>query len=236
MLVEIIRCDPVCTLAHILPPDRGLPEDVARYVAANVAVALDHVHRAGKVYRSLAPEALSFTRRGQLALIDFRYARPMSSHCYSMTGVPEFTAPEMVEQKGYTEASDWWAFGVLVYTLLVGRTPFAHEGENELQLYRNITAGAYSVPAHVTGDAAALIQALIMREPMQRLGVVGHGIGALRRHPWFRGVPWDQIETGAASPPRALVDALAAFKGLDNRQFVMAEVPGNVDTAWVDRF
>jgi protein kinase A len=257
MIVELIDSDPVCTLRQLLlrgsgagppgtppgggsggpaPPPQPLGEDAARYIAASVAVALDHMHRAHKILRSLSLDSIVLTATGQVHLVDLRYARDLEGHCYSVTGVPEFLAPEVVEQKGYTEAADWWAFGVLIYSMLVGRTPFAAAGENELLLYQNITAGSYSVPPCLTPDAAAAIQSFIVREPMQRLGVVGQGTALVKQHPWFRAVRWDQLEAGTHAVPRPLVDALAALPPLENQAFVMAEVGPGQETRWVEQF
>jgi serine/threonine protein kinase len=67
----------------------------------------------------------------------------------------------VIEHKGYTEACDWWSLGVLVYSLLVGKTPFASPGDNELVVYKNITAGTYNIPQEVSGEASNLIQSLV---------------------------------------------------------------------------
>lgn len=41
-------------------------------------------------------------------------------------------APEVLEGKGYSQSSEWWAFGCLIYELLVGVPPFLNKDKISL--------------------------------------------------------------------------------------------------------
>ena len=45
-------------------------------------------------------------------------------------------APEIILRKGHSFYSDWWALGILIYEMLVGRTPFY--GDSTKEIYENI--------------------------------------------------------------------------------------------------
>ena len=54
-------------------------------------------------------------------------------------------SPEIVTKRDYCgKQTDVWALGVILFSMLFGRTPF--RAENERELYRKIAKGAYNYP------------------------------------------------------------------------------------------
>lgn len=103
-------------------------EKAARFYAANVLIGLKYLHSLNVLYRDLKPENLMVDSNGYLKLIDFGFSTIMTDTCqpdYRVCGTPEYIPPEVLQGKGYNEKSEWWAFGCLVYELLVGIQPFA---------------------------------------------------------------------------------------------------------------
>ncbi|XP_057492219.1 protein kinase PVPK-1-like [Actinidia eriantha] len=55
-------------------------------------------------------------------------AEPTSARSMSFVGTHEYLAPEIIKGEGHGSAVDWWMFGIFLYELLFGKTPFKGAG------------------------------------------------------------------------------------------------------------
>ena len=75
------------------------------------------------------------TPDGHIKLADFGLCKERmkyGSTTHTFCGTPEFMAPEILSEKPYTRAVDWWAFGVLIYEMLLGKAPFNGDTEDRI--------------------------------------------------------------------------------------------------------
>jgi len=114
---------------------------------------------------------------------------------YSTVGTPDYMAPEIFAQKGYTPAVDWWSLGVIMYECLVGYPPFY--SDDAMQTCRKIVhyQRTLRIPPEqgLSRDAKNLLFRLICA-PKRRLGYE-----QIKEHPFFSSIPWDNLRTMA--PP-----------------------------------
>jgi serine/threonine protein kinase len=62
----------------------------------------------------------------------------------SFVGTPEYVSPEVVEGNGGSAAVDFWSFGVLLYEMTFGHTPFA--GPSMQDTFNNIVTKELKFP------------------------------------------------------------------------------------------
>jgi eukaryotic-like serine/threonine-protein kinase len=108
-------------------------------IGIQIASALVDAHSAGIVHRDLKPDNVMVRASGLVKLLDFgiaRLSRPaeaastatsIDDHTQSglLIGTPQFMSPEQARGTEVNHQTDIFSFGVMLYELLSGRSPFA---------------------------------------------------------------------------------------------------------------
>jgi serum/glucocorticoid-regulated kinase 2 len=151
-------------------------EEQARFLIAQVAIALGHLHTKNILYRDLKPENILFGEDGYLFLADFGLAKTVKNNemANSFCGTAEYLSPEMIIGNGHDQTVDWWTLGILLYELLVGIPPFFHR--NKHRMYFLIKESPVTFPdklkhgIEVSPIARDLIKKLLDKNKKKRLG------------------------------------------------------------------
>ncbi|XP_015170597.1 serine/threonine-protein kinase D6PK-like [Solanum tuberosum] len=112
----------------------------------------------------------------------------------SFVGTHEYLAPEIIRGDGHGSAVDWWTFGIFLYELLHGKTPFKGNGNRETLF--NVVGQPLKFPEGSTVSFAAkdLIRGLLVKDPQKRLGFK-RGATEIKQHPFFENVNWALIRS-----------------------------------------
>ncbi|MDB5969268.1 MAG: hypothetical protein JWQ90_1718 [Hydrocarboniphaga sp.] len=140
-----------------------------------VCAAVAHAHANLVVHRDLKPSNILVTADGEAKLLDFGIAKLIENDTderpeteltrlggRAMT--PEYAAPEQISGAAITTATDVYALGVLLYTLLSGRRPHGKPGQSAAQLERAVLETEPAAPSQMRtqrgdGDSGAQIAA-----------------------------------------------------------------------------
>jgi serine/threonine protein kinase len=195
---------------------------VIRFYAAEVCLALKYFHENGVIYRDLKLDNILLTLDGHIKIADYGLCKEeMWYGCTTSTfcGTPEFMAPEVgslvthhcdlniadahahqiLLDKKYGRAVDWWAFGVLIYQMLLQQSPF--RGEDEDEIYDAILADEPLYPIHMPRESVSILQKLLTREPELRLGSGTTDAQEIMSHAFFRNISWDDVYHKRLPPP-----------------------------------
>ena len=101
----------------------------------------------------------------------------------SVVGSIDYTAPEVLLGKNPTVKSDWWSFGIILYEMLFGFTPFASASKKETALRIINWKKALRIPANrgIPPHAYTLLKGLLCDEETR------FGFEEIIRHPFFAG-------------------------------------------------
>ncbi|KAJ1408688.1 Serine/threonine-protein kinase, active site [Sesbania bispinosa] len=125
-------------------------------------------------------------------------AEPTNVRSMSFVGTHEYLAPEIIKGEGHGSAVDWWTFGIFLYELLHGTTPFKGAGYKATLF--NVVGQPLRFPEtpQISSTARDLIKGLLVKEPQKRIAYK-RGATEIKQHPFFEGVNWALVRS--AMPP-----------------------------------
>ena len=233
-------------LYHKLKTDIFFSEDLTKFYSVQIAIVLQYLHDLGIVYRDLKPENILIDNDGYIKLCDFGASIRLhgTEKDQNFAGSPEYASPEIINFQGHTVMSDWWSFGILIYEMLYGKTPFFNRDKE--RMYDLITNGSISYPKYlninkndeekileynVSEEAKDLINKLLEKDPGTRIG--RKGLDEIKKHPFFYGINFDDIKKKklkALFKPNINKDDLT--KNFDEEYFEM-EISESPVESWI---
>lgn len=174
----------------------------AKFYAAEVLLALKYFHANGVIYRDLKLENILLTPEGHIKIADYGLCKDemwFGNKTSTFCGTPEFMAPEILKEQAYTKAVDWWAFGVLLYQMLLCQSPFS--GDDEDEVFNAILTDEPLYPIDMAGDIVQIFQGLLTKDPEKRLGAGPRDALDVMEEPFFRNINFDDILELRVQPP-----------------------------------
>lgn len=182
--------------------------ECTRFYAAEILVALGHLHNLGIIHRDLKPENILLDENMHILITDFGSAKifneekmepheednSMRQRRNSFVGTAQYVSPELLTDKSASHSSDLWALGCIVYQMVAGLPPFW--ARSEYLIFQKILKLDYVFPDGFSSSARNLVEQLLVLDPKQRLGAndpPGAGYPSIRAHPFFQGIDFDTL-------------------------------------------
>lgn len=171
---ELMEYVPGGNLARLVGRSADAVAAMAAETVRQIASALSALHGVGIVHQDLKPEnvLVRSVRPLDLALSDFGVSRVLDQTRAAATaaGTLAYLAPELLLSSGgqTSRARDWWALGMMVRELLLGRRPFEDMGQPAIDaavMLRDIDLDGVTDPR-----LRMLCAGLLTRDPDDRWG------------------------------------------------------------------
>ena len=154
----------------------ALPPAQALSMATQLAEALAAAHARGVIHGDVTPSNV-LVDDGHITLIDFglaqlREAQLQTEPADEVYGTPSYIAPEQVRGYGATDATDQYAFGIVVHELLTGSVPFTGPTTRDTCMaHLEAPVPPLTSPyGHVSPRLAAIIARCLAKSPSERWG------------------------------------------------------------------
>lgn len=143
-----------------LRKEHRFPEWKAAQYTAQMASALQHMHRKHVIHRDIKPENILVGLHGELKLSDFGWSvHAPNTRRLTKCGTLDYLPPEMCDpqrsHQPYDEKVDLWSLGVLLYEFLVGEAPFE---DTPALTQRRIARAEMPIPSFISPQAKDLIE------------------------------------------------------------------------------
>ncbi|XP_051874386.1 protein kinase C delta type-like [Pristis pectinata] len=170
----------------------------AMFYGAEIICGLQFLHSKGIIYRDLKLDNVMLDKDGHIKIADFGMCKENvfgDNRATTFCGTPDYIAPEILLGQKYSFSVDWWSFGVLLYEMLIGQSPF--HGDDEDELFESIRVDTPHYPRWITKESKDILEKLFERDPSKRLGVSGN----IKQHNFFKTVNWTALEKRELEPP-----------------------------------
>lgn len=199
---------PAGDLFSLIHTRGNFSRDDAKLYAAELLLAIETIRQRGVIHRDLKPENIMIAMDGHLVLADFGLAWRLEERGefpMSCVGTPEYSAPEVLQEKPYGMEVDLWSFGIILYEMLGHRLPFdvllnlprKDRRWMECLTERVVFDDLDFKSSNFSYDARDLLHKLLAKHRADRLT----SIREIKKHRYFSTIDWNSLAARSCSAP-----------------------------------
>lgn len=195
-LYLLIEYMPNGDLKSFIKNFKTLPENEVRLIAAQIILAIEHLHYQGIIYRDLKPDNILFDSEGYVKLTDFGLCKAHvidNKSCKSFCGSLSYLPPEILDKKGHGRAADWYCLGTVIYEMLNGIPPYFSPCGKDVIMNNIRSAELTFNNDNISDEAKDLIRKLMCRNIDKRLGSSLRDSEEIKSHKFFKEINFEKI-------------------------------------------
>lgn len=162
--------------------DQPMSMDLALFISAKIAAALDYAHRKrdfenkdiGLVHRDVSPQNVLISQEGDIKLCDFGIAKAASkasqTQAGALKGKLQYMSPEQAWGKAIDRRSDVFALATVLFEMLTGRQLFT--GESEMSILEQVREARVDAPSkfndEITPEIDRIALKALQKDPADR--------------------------------------------------------------------
>jgi serine/threonine-protein kinase ULK/ATG1 len=166
---------------------KPIKENVVKYYFGQIVNALYYLSENNIIHRDIKPKNILLkNNKKELVLCDFGFARIKTmQRVKTICGSPLYMAPELLEEKTYTEIVDVWAIGMILYEMIYGKHPYEDckdiDDLKEFSKKSIMIPPVYNTNTNVSNECINLMKQMLEKEEKKRIT-----LDNLFKHQWIK--------------------------------------------------
>ncbi|GAN04190.1 protein kinase [Mucor ambiguus] len=160
----------------------AFPEKLVASFCIKILNGLEYLHQNQVVHCDLKAANILTTKTGDVKLTDFGVSLNLKikgADAGSVSGTPNWMAPEVIELKGASTKSDIWSLGCTLVELVTGKPPYADMIAMSA-MFRIVEDQCPPLPENISSDMKNFLEACFQKDPESRPSAT-----ELKQHPWI---------------------------------------------------
>ncbi|WKX98582.1 hypothetical protein Q1695_013902 [Nippostrongylus brasiliensis] len=172
-----------------------LSEPTVRIYGAELACALDFLHRSDVIYRDLKLENIVLDSSGHIRVVDFGLSKQLKvgERTNTICGTLQYMSPEVASEQPYTHSVDWWSLAVVLHILTTGKYPYPNANATHHCHLRFVD---YSTPVNCSKPLGDLFNQMLAFPNIRRL----QSFEDLCKHEFFKSIDFADVEALKYNP------------------------------------
>ncbi len=172
-----------------------IKENIVKYYFGQLVNALFYLNKNNIIHRDIKPKNILLkNNRKDLVLCDFGFARIKTvRRVKTICGSPLYMAPELLDEKTYTDIVDVWAIGMILYEMIYGKHPYKDckdiDDLKEFSKKSIMIPPVHNTNINVSNDCIDLMKQLLEKEEKMRIT-----LDKLFNHPWIKDFDYKNID------------------------------------------
>lgn len=172
-----------------------IKENIVKYYFGQLVNALFYLNKNNIIHRDIKPKNILLkNNKKDLVLCDFGFARIKTiRRVKTICGSPLYMAPELLDEKTYTDIVDVWAIGMILYEMIYGKHPY--KDCKDIDDLKEFSKKSIMIPPfhntniNVSNDCIDLMKQLLEKEEKRRIT-----LDKLFNHPWIKDFDYKNID------------------------------------------